>query len=146
MLDLIRWNPFDDVTSLRCDFDRVLGRGGTLAGWDWVPSVEVVSSPEAWTITAALPGVDPDDVHVELDRNVLTIRGERRAHGENPETHVSEFRYGNFERRFAVPDNIDTEQVSARFENGMLTLTLPLTAAAKPRRIAVLNAAKARAA
>ena len=132
------------MASFHRDFDRALGRRGTQWGWDWAPAVEVTSGKEAWTITAALPGINPDDVHVDVDHNVLTIKGERRAMNESAEKHLSEFSYGSFERSFTVPDNVDTEKVRANFENGMLTLTLPLTEATKPKRIEIPGTSSSR--
>ena len=85
----------------------------------------------------ALPGIDPKDVHVDLHQNVLTITGERTLNEEKSEQHVSEIGYGRFERSFTLPDNVASEKVNAHFENGMLELTLPVSEAAKPRRIEI---------
>lgn len=137
MLNMSRWNPFEEMVSFHRDFDCGFGRRVSQCDWDWSPAVEVTSGKEDWTITVALPGINPEDVQVSLDHNVLTIKGERRA--ENAEKHLSEFSYGSFERRFTVPDNVDTERVSGKFENGMLTLTLPLTEATKPKQIKIAS-------
>lgn len=146
MLSLSRWNPIEEMASLHREFDRAFARSGVRQAYDWTPAVEVLSGKEGWTITAALPGVTPDDVSVDIDRHILTIKEERRAWDESGETYVSELNYGSFERRFTIPENVDTEKVGASFENGMLTLTLPVTEAAKPRSIEILGASKKKAA
>ena len=143
MLSLSRWSPFEEMANFHREFDRTFARSGGRQAYDWTPAVEVTSGKEAWMITAALPGASPDDVHVDIDNQVLTIKGERRAWDESAEaveTYVSELHYGSFERRFTIPDNVDGEKVSASFENGMLTLTLPVTEAAKPRKIEIMGA------
>ncbi len=91
----------------------------------------------------ALPGIDPNQVHVDLHGNSLTISGERTRTEPNGHRYSSEFRYGTFERAFTLPTKVDTENVTARYDNGMLELTLPLSEAAKPRRIAIGTAATA---
>ncbi len=75
--------------------------------------------------------------------NSLTISGERTRTEPNGHSYSSEFRYGTFERAFTLPTKVDTENVTARYDNGMLELTLPLSEAAKPRRIAIGTAATA---
>ena len=141
MLSLSRWNPFEELTNLHREMDRVFGRSWdeVPAGrsWSWVPASEVASDEQGWKVQMALPGIDPKDVHVDLNNNVLTVTGERTMKGEKAEQHLSEIGYGRFERSFTLPENVDLTNVGAHFENGMLELTLPVTEAAKPRRIEI---------
>ena len=117
MLSLTRWNPFDELTDLHRELDRVFGRSmrGDKAdkGWSWVPATEVTSDKEGWKVRMGLPGIEPKDVHVELNHNVLTVTGERTGKEEDTDRHISEIGYGRFERTFTVPDNVDAEKVSA---------------------------------
>jgi len=145
MRSLIRWSPLDDMTTMQGEMDRVFGRffgdWSTNAGLPWVPATEVSSDAEGWKVRIALPGVDPKNVRVDLDGQVLRVAGERSLGDEKaqPTHRTSEFGYGRFERSFTVPEGVEADKVSARFEHGMLELTLPETEAAKPRRIEIAD-------
>ncbi len=84
-----------------------------------------------------LPGIEPNDVHIDLNGHNLTISGERTRTEQNGQGHASEFHYGDFKRMFTMPANIDADNVVATYNQGMLELTLPLAETAKPRRIAI---------
>ncbi len=141
MLRLARWNPFDALITMDREMDRVFGCSWVEPhadqGWSWVPSTEVTSGTEGWTVRMALSGIDPKDVHVDLHHNVLTVTGERAINENQAERHVSEIGYGRFDRSFTLPENVATDKVSASFENGMLELRVPVSEAAKPRRIEI---------
>lgn len=142
MLSMTRWNPFQELTDLHRQMDQVFGRylGDERPGTPtaaWAPATEIHAGDTGWTLRAALPGIDPDDVYVDLQGSRLTISGERKRTGENGQGHVSELHYGRFERTFDLPGNVDADHVSAHYDRGMLELTLPLAEAAKPRRIAI---------
>ena len=148
MLSVTRWNPFEELTSMHREMDRVFGRSWSWVpaaevrragrkGRSWVPAAEVTSETGGWKVRMALPGIDPADVHVDLNHNVLTITGERTVKAEESEQQISEIGYGRFERSFTLPEHVATEKVSANFDNGMLELTLPVSEAAKPRRIEI---------
>ena len=141
MLRMTRWNPFEELTSLHREMDRVFGRyaGDERAGAPaaWIPATEVNSSEDGWKVRVALPGIDPQDVHIDLHGNSLTISGERTRTETNGQGRTSEFHYGRFERAFMLPANVDAEKVVASYDNGMLELSLPLAEAARPRRIAI---------
>jgi HSP20 family protein len=121
---------FDDVmrdfqmTAFGSDryFDRPLA---------W-PNIEVSETEREMKVTAELPGLEEKDVQVELAGGVLVIKGEKKTESENQEQRFSERYYGSFERRIPV-DDIDEEKVSAKFKNGVLTLTLPKTPAAQSK-------------
>ena len=142
MLSMTRWNPFEELTTLHRDMDRVFGRylGDERAGTPgaaWVPATEIDSSDAGWKLRVALPGIDPKDVHIDLHGNSLTISGERTRTGQTGQGHTSEFHYGRFERTFTLPANVDADHVVANYDHGMLELSLPLAEAARPRRIAI---------
>jgi HSP20 family protein len=108
-------------------FDRV--------GGNW-PSVEVSETDKEIKVTAELPGLEEKDVHVELANGVLAIAGEKRTETEDKDQRFSERSYGRFERRIAVED-VDENNISAAFKNGVLTVTLPNAAQAQAKRIAI---------
>lgn len=113
--------------------DRFSDRPG--GGW---PSVEVSQTDKEIKVTAELPGLDEKDVKVELVNGVLAIAGEKKTETEDKDRLFSERYYGRFERRIPVED-VDEEKISAGFENGVLTVTLPKVAQAqsKVKRIAI---------
>lgn len=105
----------------------------------WVPAVDVTEDKEGVRITAELPGVRPDDVKISLENSLLTIRGEKKQVSEEKtdRTHRYERQYGAFERSFSLPSTVDVEKIEARFEHGVLTVTLPKAEKAKPRQIEI---------
>jgi len=140
------WNPFEELTALHRDMDRVFGRRfgdtapyqATRNGETWTPPIEVASGPDAWRVRVSLPGVDAKDVRIDLQGSTLTIAGERHAATQAEGTSLhSEFTYGPFERTFQLPTNIEGTRVTASFHDGMLELTLPIAESAKARRIEV---------
>ena len=142
MLNLTRWNPFEELDSLHRDLDRVFGRRAGDAqreapGGAWVPATEVARGEDGWRVRVALPGVEPKDVEVDLHGTTLTVKGERADGCGDNGWYESEISYGRFERKFALPSSVAADRVEAHFANGMLELTLPLAESAKPRRIEI---------
>jgi HSP20 family protein len=139
---LTRWSPFEELTSLHREVDRLFNRAwgdspaASTAATAFVPAIEVASEKDGWNVRLALPGVDPQDVHVEVAGNTLTVRGERRRETKN-EPYMSEITYGRFERSLTLPDSIDGEKVTAVYKNGLLELALPLRESVKPRKIEI---------
>lgn len=105
----------------------------------WVPPVDVAEEKDFIRITAELPGVKPEDVKIQIENNVLTIRGEKKKVEEKKEetVHKVERVYGMFERSFTLPASIEAEKIKAAYEGGVLVITLPKLEAAKPRQITV---------
>jgi HSP20 family protein len=109
----------------------------------WFAPTDVSEDENNLRITMELPGVDPDDVRLSLENNILTIRGEKKQQAEenNERVHRFERTYGMFERTFALPNTVDAERVEARYENGVLNVTIPKAERAKPREIRVRSSA-----
>lgn len=108
------------------------------AGFGW-PQVEVNDSDKELRVTAELPGLEEKDVEIRIEDGVLSLRGEKHAEHEDKDRRYSERYYGQFERRIALPAEIDDERANATFKNGVLTITLPKTERARERvkRIAI---------
>jgi HSP20 family protein len=121
-------NPFAPAPALFEAFPQPIG---------FVPPVEITERDDTLTVTAELPGMERKDVHVEVDGDVLTIRGEkqeeRREGDEKKEYHLVERSYGAFQRSFTLPANVDAERITAAFEKGVLTVQLPMSKATRPR-------------
>lgn len=133
------------------DFNALVNRffspslSGSATAGEWSPSVNVKETPEGLVLSAELPGMKPEDVEIEFENNVLSIRGEKESETteeEGERYHVWERRYGSFHRSFTLPRTIDSSAIQASFDNGILTVSLPKAAEAKSRRIEV-NTAKA---
>lgn len=117
--------------SRRSVFDYApFGRIGTRAA---APAVDITEKDGEYEISAELPGLDEKDIDVKFANGGLTIRGEKKEEKEEKRKgyHLSERRYGTFERFFAVPDGVDADKISAKFSKGVLTVTLPKTAEAQ---------------
>ena len=109
----------------------------------WFAPTDVSEDENTLRISMELPGVDPSDVRLSLENNVLTIRGEKKQQSEenNERVHRFERTYGMFERTFALPNTVDPDKVEARYENGVLLVTIPRAERAKPREIRVSTSA-----
>jgi HSP20 family protein len=105
----------------------------------WFAPTDVSEDENTLRITMELPGVDPNDVRLSLENNVLTIRGEKKQQLDDTSERVHRFErtYGMFERTFVLPNTVDSERIDARYENGVLLVTIPKAERAKPREIRV---------
>ncbi|MDQ6891063.1 MAG: Hsp20/alpha crystallin family protein [Acidobacteriota bacterium] len=130
------------------EFNRIFGGGTTPARRDreeemslgaWIPPVDIHEDQEKLVLTAELPGFKQDQIEIQLEGGVLTIRGERRFedkdNGKN--YHRVERSYGQFVRSFTLPNNVDRDNVRARFSDGLLHIEIPKREEAKPRQIRI---------
>ena len=111
----------------------------------WMPAMEIVEKDDALVVTAELPGIDAKEVDISIEDGVLTISGEKREEkeesGNDARYHMWERRYGSFRRSFTLPQAVDAEKITAKSDDGILTITLPKTKKAKAqgRKIPVTN-------
>jgi HSP20 family protein len=105
----------------------------------WIPATDVFEDKDAVRIVAEVPGVNPQDVKLSVENNVLTIRGEKKqtAEEKTERLHRYERSYGVFERSFALPSTVDPEKIEAKVDAGVLTVLLPKSERARLREIAV---------
>jgi HSP20 family protein len=108
-------------------FDEVFGNRTVEPVADWAPRVETYVKNDTLHIRADLPGIDPSKVDIQVEGDVMTVRGERKE--EHQEASYREVVYGRFERRVRVPDGTDPEKITANYTNGVLEIAVPL---AKP--------------
>jgi HSP20 family protein len=113
------------------------GNGG--ATRRWIPSMDLVETADHFVLKADLPGMSESDVNISLEKDVLTIAGERKT--EHEEKHEGYYRIeratGSFARSLTLPEGIDADAVSAKFDNGVLEVRIPKPAQTKPRRIEI---------
>ena len=140
---LVRWDPVRDLDSFQSDFNRLFdsffgARPGTEAG-RWMPAMDLVETDDHLVLRADLPGLDKDDVEIELKDDVLTISGGRKAEHEERQDgfHRIERSYGSFARSLTLPKGIDADQVQAEFEKGVLEVRIPKPAERKPHRVRI---------
>jgi HSP20 family protein len=116
--------------------DRFLGDAETST---WTPRVDVREEAGRFVILADLPGIDPAQIEVQMDKNVLTLKGERKSETQEDGTKFTrvERRYGSFERRFTLPESADAEGISAVGKYGVLEISIPKKPELAPRRIAI---------
>lgn len=136
-------SPFDALYDMRREVDRLLGDIGgtdTSGATAWSLPTEVLETGEEIRFITDIPGVHPEDLNVTVENGVLLVTGERkleREEGQEGDFRLFERRYGRFERAFRVPQNVRTDSVKARYENGVLTVVLPKTEESRPRRIEI---------
>ncbi|MEA2227336.1 MAG: hypothetical protein QOF04_966 [Solirubrobacteraceae bacterium] len=147
---LVRWEPVRELTSLQNDMNRLFntffdapstgagtGNGGALRRW--LPPMDLVETDEHFVLRADLPGLSEEDVQIELEDNVLTVAGERKAeHEEKREGYYRiERAFGQFRRSLTLPDGVDPEGIAARFDKGVLEVRVPKPEQRRPRRVAI---------
>jgi len=142
-MTLVRWNPAQRLASMEIDqlnrmFDRLWDDRGTGSGW--VPPVDIFEDDQRNVIIRAeLPEMKREDIHVNVENDTLTIKGARQASSEirRDRYHRLERAYGEFSRSFTLPATVDASAIDASYQDGVLTLTLPLSEEAKPKQIRV---------
>jgi HSP20 family protein len=146
---LIRWEPVRELNSIQQEMNRLFntfldtpGAGGSASDARirrWIPAMDLVERDDHFILKVDLPGLTQDDVKVELQDNVMTISGERKQAEEHRADgyYRLERAFGSFSRSLTLPEGVDADAVTAKFENGVLEVTVPKPAERKPRRVAI---------
>lgn len=145
---IVRWlDPFRDLTSIQERMNQIFedalartrGRDEGLRTGMWTPAVDIYEKNDAVVVKAELPGVERDQISVEVKDGILTLRGERKFERDVKEEsyHRIERSYGTFLRSFSLPVSVDQEKVKAKFKDGVLEVELPKKEQAKPKQITV---------
>lgn len=144
---LIRWEPAAELNTIQTEMNRLFnslfdaparpsaGNGARR----WIPAMDLVEQGDRYILRADLPGLAEQDVNIELESDVLTISGERKAeHTEEKGGYRRvERAYGSFSRSLTLPEGIDPEAVEARFERGVLEVSIPKPEQVKPRKVTI---------
>lgn len=146
-----RWDPFREAVSLRDAMNSLFQESFVRPWGPAAPdghgglALDIAETDNDFVVKAAMPGVKPDDVDITVHGDTLTIRGECRADEEKKgeHWHLRERRFGTFQRSVTLATSVNSDMAHAQFENGVLTLTLPKSEAAKPRQIKISGAAQA---
>jgi HSP20 family protein len=139
-MDFLRFGPFGVIRRMNEEMARMLGQmapGGREAA-AFVPPIEVLEREGKYVVRVELPGVKVDNVRVATTDEAVLIEGERQCDESQGTTHVTECRYGRFYRAIPLPEGVNADQVTARFDNGVLEIEMPVTKREKqPRQIPI---------
>jgi len=148
-MTITRYYPWTQPNRLQDEikqvFDRFLGEDdadqSNIVTSQWTPRVDVKEEDKRFVILADIPGVDPKDIDVSMDKGILTIRGERKSESKEQNGKLTrvERSYGAFYRRFALPDSADAEGISANGRHGVPEISIPKKPETTPRRISVAH-------
>src|SRR5947209_9779763 len=143
MTMITRIDPFRELASFFENFTEPTGKDQLTAG-TFVPPVDVYEDEHNLMLKLEIPGINEEDLDVQVENNTLTVKGERKFEKEEKEEnfHRIERRYGSFTRSFTLPNTIDTDSVNANYENGVLKVELAKREEAKPKQIKVGIGAK----
>jgi len=137
--------PWTGMTNFKQEMDRMLERvfegkwDESPAVGDWAPSMDLSETKDSLVVKVEAPGMDQKDIQISLQENLLTIKGEKRQEKEEKDEryHRVERSYGSFTRSVRLPVGVDASKVTATFKNGLLTVTMPKTVAAKGTTIPI---------
>jgi HSP20 family protein len=144
---LIRWEPVRELNTIQSEMNRLFntffdasapGNGQTPTR-RWIPAMDLVENDDELVLRADLPGLTEDDVKIEVEDNVLTVSGQRKA--EHEERKDGYFRveraFGSFHRSLTLPEGVDPEKVTANFDRGVLEVRIPKPEQRKPRKVTI---------
>jgi HSP20 family protein len=145
---LIRWEPVAELNTIQNEMNRLFntffdqpgqtGRGnGTMRRW--LPPMDLIETPDHYVLRADLPGLSDGDVNVQLEANVLTISGERKAEhqGQHEGYYRLERAFGAFSRSLTLPDGVDPDGIQAHFDRGVLEIRVPKPEQKKPKTVQI---------
>ena len=143
---LTRWDPLRDLTTMQNRLNRFVresyspeGPEEALTTTSFAPPVDIYENEHTIAVKMDVPGIDEKDIDVRMENNTLTVHGERKIEKEEKEENFRrvERQYGSFTRSFTLPSSVDTGQVSAHYDKGVLKINLAKKAEAKPKQIKV---------
>lgn len=144
-MELMKWTPTNELRN----FNRLLTHffdepffaptEREIGGGTWAPRVDIYDTKDAFMIKAELPGVDKNDIKVDVDGRLLTLRGERKSEKEDKDNafYRREMFFGSFERTFTLPEAVDPTAIKAEYKDGILHLEVPKPEERKPRQIEI---------
>ena len=140
MSTLVRWEPFRELGTLQSEMSRLMNgmlEGNGRQSQNWVPALDVWETPTEVVYAFDLPGIPEERVNIEVKDETLTVSAEREKTDETSENGFYRFerRYGTFARAVGLPQGVDQDNISARYENGVLEVRVPKPEEQKPRKI-----------
>ena len=137
-MNVVTWDPFRDINQVFNRYSPNARSGAEARDKDWSPLIDIYEAGDKFIVRAELPGVDKDAVSVSIDDSVLTIKGTKQfaEAKEGEKWKRVEAQYGEFTRRFTLPDEVDEENVSAAYKNGVLELSIPKV---EPKKVKMID-------
>ncbi len=140
-------NPLNSLSKMHDELNRLISPkwltedASTIATSKWVPEVDIIEKPESYIILMDVPGVDPKEIELYMEDGALAIKGIRHFSEETKDKgyHRVERQYGEFYRRFSLPESADLENISAKGQNGVLEIIIPKVEKVKSRRINIVT-------
>ena len=142
-MTLVRWNPYRELMNVHEQLNRLFeepgGQTSDSSYGGWFPAIDLREEEKRFVIEADLPGVKKDDIQIEVENNVLTLRGERKFEHESKKEnfHRIERAYGKFMRSFTLPSRIDASQITASQNGGILEIVIPKAKESLPQKIEI---------
>ncbi len=142
-MSLSVWSPFIEMEELFDKYARSSRKSLATSDdkmfevGDWMPVVDIDETKDAFVVKAELPGVKKEDVNVNIENGILTIKGEKKTQVKDKKQHRMECTYGSFIRSFTLPQSVKTESVKAEYKNGILNLNIPKSEKTRPKNIEV---------
>ncbi len=146
-MSITQYNPWQNSSTMPKDFKQFFeryfndedGDQSNVVTSQWAPRVDIREEPKGFVILADIPGVEPKDIEINMDKGILTIRGERRNESseEGDKYTRVERSHGVFYRRFALPDSADADGIKAKGRHGVLEISIPKKPESTPRRISI---------
>lgn len=143
-MTIVRYDPWRGMSQIQDEMNKLFQRmseqeSGTVVTSDWAPMVDIREETDRFILYADIPGVDPKDIDITMEKGVLSIRGERTTESEEElkNFHRVERSRGVFYRRFALPDSADPDRITASGRNGVLEVVIPKVEKVQPRKISV---------
>lgn len=147
-MSLVKWrdtgtlSPWSALRDLESRMNRLFKDSPLLSEWptfEWVPSADLRETADAYLLDVDVPGMKKDDIELSVVDNYITVKGERKheSREEREGYHLYERHYGSFQRSFEIAGGFDADKITARYENGVLHLTIPKREEAKPKQIEV---------
>jgi HSP20 family protein len=132
-----RFEPFRELDQLQAQMGELLESALTGEGAPWVPAVDIEETDDAWTLEAELPGVEKEDVDIQMNDSELVVKGEIKERERKGIMRRRTRRVGEFEFRVTLPGPADAENIDAKLDGGVLTIRIPKPEQAQPRRIEI---------
>lgn len=141
---ITRYEPWSLLTQLQKELERSVADTsgeGSVSTAEWAPAVDIKEETDKFVLHADLPGVKPEEIEVNMEGGILTIKGEKKSEAKTEKEGYKriERTYGSFYRRFSLPDSANAEAISAKSKNGVLEITIPKREAVQPKRISVAS-------
>ena len=138
-MTLVKYRPLRSLLSFDDEMRNFFNLGNYESDTAWSPNVDIIDHEDSYEVKAELPGLKKKDINISIEDGILRLSGEKKTENEKNEEnyHLRESCYGKFERSFRLPQDVESENIKAQFNNGVLDIQIPKSEKAKPKQIPV---------